>query len=119
MKTTGSKTPNAYSSDCPTRQILDRVGRSRVRAQLTPTNDLIRFGFVAMPAVYDVLVGPLFRLVTVDLTEPVDPTTGNVLETHEAGHALRGVPRSLAAGIVRNGTVVARDLLRRVGTPST
>ena len=26
MKATNSKTPNAYSADCPTRQILDRVG---------------------------------------------------------------------------------------------
>ena len=26
MKAANSKTPNAYSADCPTRQILDRVG---------------------------------------------------------------------------------------------
>lgn len=109
----GRPPPPLASPERVARQILDRVGRRRTRAQLTPANDLIRLGFVAMPLVYDYLVGPLFRPASIDLTEPVEPTAGNVLSPREDAHALRGGQGRLAAGLARNGMVLARGLVRR------
>jgi NAD(P)-dependent dehydrogenase (short-subunit alcohol dehydrogenase family) len=111
----GRPPPPVSSPERVARQILGKVGRSRVRAQLNPANDLIRFGFVAMPLVYDYLVGPLYRLASIDLGEPVEPTPGNVLDDQEDANALRGGHGDLVVGLARNGSIMARDLLRRVG----
>ncbi len=44
MKAASSKTPNAYSADCPTRRILDRVGdKWAVLILLLVRNEPMRF----------------------------------------------------------------------------
>lgn len=64
--------------------------RGHVSAAVGVTNPLIVFGFRVLPAVYDALVGPLFRrTATTDGERP--PTVGNVLTSRpdlerEQGH---------------------------------
>jgi NAD(P)-dependent dehydrogenase (short-subunit alcohol dehydrogenase family) len=86
------------------RQILRRLdgGWLPLPSQLTPANDVIRFGFSFLPAVYDRIVGPLFRVAATNLTRPVPPSSGNVLESQEDGHELHGEQGSALVGIGQN-----------------
>ena len=107
----GSPPPPVSSPDKVARQVLDKVGHTHGREQLTPANDLIRFGFAVLPRVYDVLVGPLFKVMAVDLARPVDPWTGNVLGSHPDGDAPTGGYGSALRTIVGNVGTVARGVL--------
>lgn len=87
------------------RQLLRRLDGHRLLplpAQLTPANDLIRFGFSFLPGVYDRIVGPLFRIAATNLTRPVDDQAGNVLAPQEDGNELRGDQGSALVGIGQN-----------------
>lgn len=77
--------------------------------QASVANEVIRFGFTALPWVYDRLVGPLFQLAAQDLVAPVVHGPGNVLETQEDGNALRGSHGSALLGIAAN----LREVVRR------
>lgn len=72
------------------------------RSQVGAANDLIRFGFTALPFVYDRLVGPLFTVAAQDLTRPVVRGPGNVLSSRPEGNALRGSFGHALRGIARN-----------------
>ena len=85
---------------------LRRLDRHRARTQVGIANDVMRFGFNVMPWAFDVLVGPLFRVMANDRTTPVEPTEGNVLESRFAGNQLHGSQGSALVGIGRN--LVAR-----------
>ena len=111
----GRPPPPVASADRVARQIVARLGRSRARAQLGAANDVMRFGFVFMPWAYDLLVGPLFRLMSVDLTEPLPATAGNVLRTGQHGNAVSGGHSSVLPGIARNASVLLRRALGRGG----
>jgi len=52
-------------------------------------NPLILAGFRLLPAVYDLLVGPLMRLISLS-GDPVEQSPGNVLAPKPAGEASRG-----------------------------
>jgi NAD(P)-dependent dehydrogenase (short-subunit alcohol dehydrogenase family) len=58
--------------------------------QVGLSNDVIRFGFTALPWVYDRLVGPLFQVVAQDLVAPVVHGPGNVLASRQEHNRLRG-----------------------------
>jgi NAD(P)-dependent dehydrogenase (short-subunit alcohol dehydrogenase family) len=88
------------------RQILRRVDHPWLPSQLSVVNEVIRFGFTALPAVYDRIIGPAFRFAATDLTQPVPPHEGNVLRSMEDEHSLRGENPSAVVGIGRN--VLAR-----------
>ena len=75
----GRPPPPYSSAERAARQILARVRLPFLPAQLSVANDVIRFGFTFLPKVYDRLVGPLARQLTVDHDRPVAPTPGNVL----------------------------------------
>jgi NAD(P)-dependent dehydrogenase (short-subunit alcohol dehydrogenase family) len=107
----GSPPPPVSSPDKVARQILDKVGRSHGRAQLTPFNDVIRFGFTALPRVYDVLVAPLFKVMAVDLARPIEPWTGNVLQSRPDQDAPTGGYGSVLRTIAANVGAVARGVL--------
>ncbi len=92
---------------------LRRVDRHRNRTQVNLSNDLIRFGFSFMPHVYDLLVGPLFRIAATDRTTPVGPHSGNVLEPQADGEALHGNQGNAIVGVGRNIVAKARGLLGR------
>ena len=76
--------------------------------QVGAANNVIRFGFVAVPWVYDRLVSPLFRVVAQDLVPAVVQGPGNVLETLQQDNGLRGNQGSALLGIARNVGVLAR-----------
>lgn len=84
------------------RQILRRADTSHPRSQLSLANEVIRFGYTALPPVYAALVGPLFRLAATDLTRPVAPYPGNVLTSGTEANALHGDQNSAVVGVVRN-----------------
>ncbi|GHJ15601.1 MULTISPECIES: SDR family NAD(P)-dependent oxidoreductase [unclassified Micromonospora] len=96
----------AHCADKPRREIS--VGR---------VNLVMRVGFTALPAVYDVLVGPLMRLG--GLTgRPVPPTEGAVFTPNPAGEAVRGgwlpdlsrVVRTVGGATAMVGSAVRRRL---------
>lgn len=115
----GRPPPPVSDPDRVARQILSKLGRDNLRAQLNPSNDLIRLGFVALPVVYDFLVGPLARLAAVDLGRPIPPTAGNVLETHEDENAPSGGHDDTVSGLARNASILLRGITRRIGPESS
>jgi NAD(P)-dependent dehydrogenase (short-subunit alcohol dehydrogenase family) len=68
--------------------IVGLAGRPRAEVSVGASNRLIEFGFVALPGVYDALVGPLMRRFGIS-GEPVGPHTGNVFGS---GHRSEGGP---------------------------
>ena len=94
------------------RRVLAVADGSARDGQVNLSNHVIRFGFAALPAVYDVLVAPLFKVAAQDQTIEVPPHTGNVLEPHEDLNRLRGDQGNAVVGIVRNLGALAR---RRAG----
>lgn len=109
----GRPPPPVASPDKVARIALRQLDHPRARVQVNLSNHVIRFGFTALPAVYDLLVGPLFRLAAMDGTTRVDATPGNVLASQESGNALRGGQGSTVVGLVRN----VGALLRPSGRP--
>jgi NAD(P)-dependent dehydrogenase (short-subunit alcohol dehydrogenase family) len=99
----GQPPPPVSSAERVARQILDRVGREHARAQLTLGNDVLRFGFTALPLVYDALVGPLLKVLAVDQGKPLAPTDGNVLESKQQLNAVSG-DHGLLGGLAVNVT---------------
>jgi len=64
-------------------QVMVRaLDRPRDRVSVGPVNHLMRAGFALLPGVFDVLVGPLFKLIA---TRPgsCPPTPGNVFEPRD------------------------------------
>ena len=96
------------------RVTLRRLDRHRARTQIGIANDLMRFGFNAVPWAFDMLVGPLYRVMASDRTTRVEPTEGNVLESRFAGNQLHGAQGSALVGMGRN--LVAR--VRGKDTPA-
>lgn len=76
--------------------------------QVGLSNDVIRFGFTALPWVYDRLVGPLFPVIAQDLVAPVVRGSGNVLETRQEHNGLRGGQGSALGGVAANLVEVVR-----------
>jgi short-subunit dehydrogenase len=102
----GRPPPPVASPEHVARVALRRLDRPRARTQVGLANDVIRFGFTAMPWAFDVLVGPLFKLAATDRTTPVDPGAGNVLTSHFQGNQLHGAQGNALLGLGRN--LVAR-----------
>ncbi len=102
----GRPPPPVDSPEKVAKVVLARIEHPRHRTQVGPGNNIIRFGFSALPPVYDALVGPLFRFVATDLTKPLEPVSGNVLRSVPEGNQVRGDQVGAVAGISRN--IVAR-----------
>ena len=98
----GRPPPPVASPERTARQVLRRADRPWLGHQLTPTNNVIRFGFSVLPRAFDRLIGPMFPVGATDLTTPVPPNDGNVLHSDESGNRLRGGQGSALAGILRN-----------------
>ncbi|MTB85650.1 SDR family NAD(P)-dependent oxidoreductase [Nocardioides sp. zg-578] len=98
----GRPPPPVASPERVARQILSRFGRENAWSQLLVSNEVIRFGFNAVPFVYDAIIGPFFRHGAIDLLQPVEPTTGNVLASRQSGNTLHGEQGSALTGIARN-----------------
>ncbi len=102
----GRPPPPVDSPEKVARVVLDRIDHPRKRTQVGLANNVMRFGFTFMPGVYDVLVGPLFRLAANDLTRPLPPVVGNVLHSVPERNRLLGDQVNAVVGVSRN--VVAR-----------
>ncbi|MCW2769146.1 MAG: hypothetical protein JWR27_579 [Aeromicrobium sp.] len=108
----GRPPPPVASPDRVAAVALRRIDHPRARTQVGLANDVIRFGFTAMPWAFDVLVGPLFRTAAIDRTTPVPANPGNVLSSSFSGNrllgaqgnALLGVGRNIAAAVKGSGT---------------
>ena len=69
--------------------ILRCLDHPRDRVSVGLANHAIRFGFQAVPWLYDRMVGPLMRMLSLS-GEPSQPSTGNVLAPTPDGEAVRG-----------------------------
>jgi NAD(P)-dependent dehydrogenase (short-subunit alcohol dehydrogenase family) len=76
--------------------------------QVGLANDLIRFGFSALPWAYDRLVGPLFSIAAQDQVAPVVRGPGNVLAPQVPLERLRGGHGSALLGVARNLVALGR-----------
>ena len=92
---------------------LTAADQPRRGGQIGLANNVIRFGFVATPWIYDRLVSPLFKVVAQDLGPAVVRGPGNVLGTRQEGYGLRGNQGSALLGIARNVGVLARRAVPR------
>ena len=89
---TGRSTKPPIPVDQPAKvaeAILQCMDRPRNRVSVGLTNHFIRFGFEAVPWLYDLLVGPLLNRLSL-AGEPTEPSTGNVLAPDPEGEALSG-----------------------------
>jgi short-subunit dehydrogenase len=109
----GRPPPPVASPEKVGRIALRQLDHPRDRVQVNVSNHLMRFGFNAMPHVYDLLVGPLFRLAAIERTTPVGPTTGNVLQSGEQGNQLRGSQGGAIPGILRNVVATVRPSTKK------
>ncbi|WKN49356.1 SDR family oxidoreductase [Nocardioides sp. Arc9.136] len=98
----GRPPPPVASPERVATQVLSRIGREGARAQLLVSNEVIRFGFSAVPFVYDAIIGPFFRYGAIDRLRPTGPTAGNVLAPRQSGNKLHGDQGNAIAGIARN-----------------
>jgi short-subunit dehydrogenase len=87
---------------------LRKISRHRDRTQVGLSNDIIRFGFSAMPWVFDMLISPLFQAAASDRARPTGPTPGNVLRSVADGNRLRGNQGNSVVGLARNLLVTVR-----------
>ena len=79
----GRPPPPAYPPESVAREVLRVVDRRRRIGGVSVTNPVIRFGFVALPRVYDVLVPRLMRLAGLR-RQHVAAHPGNVFTPSEA-----------------------------------
>ena len=89
MGSTGRPPPPVYTAERVARAVVGAVDRPRRLVQAGVLNPLVTAGFRLLPAVYDVLVGPLMRLAAV-ARDQVGPTEGNVFESRPEGNATDG-----------------------------
>ncbi|MFI5834003.1 SDR family NAD(P)-dependent oxidoreductase [Micromonospora sp. NPDC051300] len=94
------------------RAIADCADRPRREISVGRVNLLMRVGFTALPAVYDVLVGPLMRAGGLT-NRPTPPNPGVVFEPNPAGEAVRGGWLPDLVGLARSIGDSAGSTLRR------
>jgi NAD(P)-dependent dehydrogenase (short-subunit alcohol dehydrogenase family) len=82
----GSPPPPVLGPDAVARDVLRVVDRQRLNATVGPLNPLMRLGFMVLPRVYDVLVGPLFNRLALDRSAK-GATEGNVFLPSEDAQA--------------------------------
>jgi short-subunit dehydrogenase len=85
----GKPPPPIYSPEAVARAIVRSLDRPPRRLSVGVTNDVMALGFALVPRLYDLLVGPLFGLLTQE-RRSIEPTTGNVLDPVPEGDALHG-----------------------------
>ncbi|UQU66425.1 SDR family NAD(P)-dependent oxidoreductase [Couchioplanes caeruleus] len=117
----GRPPPPVDSAERMGAAVVRLADRPRRELSVGATNRLIEFGFVAMPPVYDLLVGPLMgRLGLSQRRTP--PSSGNVFASRprvEGGPARfgRAAVGAAAAGAVALSGVAALALRRGAATP--
>ncbi|MFG1740054.1 SDR family NAD(P)-dependent oxidoreductase [Micromonospora chalcea] len=85
----GRPPPPVAAPERVARAIAGCLDRPRREVSVGRLNVIMRFGFTALPGVYDVLVGPLMRLAGLT-RQPVAAHRGIVFTPNPAGEAVRG-----------------------------
>ncbi|MET8193616.1 SDR family NAD(P)-dependent oxidoreductase, partial [Micromonospora sp. NPDC005222] len=85
----GRPPPPVASPERVARAIAYCLDRPRREVSVGRLNVIMRFGFTALPGVYDVLVGPLMRLAGLT-RQPVAAHQGIVFTPNPAGESVRG-----------------------------
>ncbi|NEK56925.1 SDR family NAD(P)-dependent oxidoreductase [Geodermatophilus sabuli] len=86
---TGRPPPPVYSPERVARAVLARLDRPRRLVQSGVANPVVIAGFRLLPAVYDALVGPLFRVFAL-AGDDAAPTEGNVFASRPERNAKDG-----------------------------
>jgi short-subunit dehydrogenase len=85
----GHPPPPVYQPETVARQLVAALDHDRRDQDVGFANKLMVFGFRALPGVFDLLVGPMMRVLGQGRTE-VEPNPGNVFEPRPDGEAVRG-----------------------------
>lgn len=100
----GKAPPPVATPEKVARAALALLDRPRRQRQVGLANDLMRFGFTALPWLYDAIVCPAFELGARDVGQPQQPTAGNVLrpqpQLNQAGGGQRGAPARIARQVL-------------------
>jgi NAD(P)-dependent dehydrogenase (short-subunit alcohol dehydrogenase family) len=91
---TGRPPPPVYSPERVARAVVARLDRPRRLVQSGFANPVVIAGFRLLPAVYDALVGPLFRVFALT-RDGAPPSEGNVFASRPEGNAKDGRWRGL------------------------
>ena len=110
--------PPAVSPERVARRVLDSLGDPPSRLQVGIGNDVMRFGFTALPALYDAVVGPALSVVGFDRTRPVAQDDGNVLEPRPEHERLHGGYPAVVTRLGRQALATTGALARRVRSGS-
>jgi NAD(P)-dependent dehydrogenase (short-subunit alcohol dehydrogenase family) len=86
---TGRPPPPVDSPEKVARAVVRSLRDHRPRRSVGPANLVSRAGFALLPAVFDLLVGPLMLAGGLS-REPVDAHDGNVFDPQPAGNAVHG-----------------------------
>jgi NAD(P)-dependent dehydrogenase (short-subunit alcohol dehydrogenase family) len=103
----GRPPPPASSAEKTAGQVLRRLRPPPLPEQLSVFNHGMVLGFDYLPWAYDALVSKILPLGATDLSKPVPPGPGNVLESQD-GNRTHGEHGSSLAGVARNVLTRAR-----------
>jgi NAD(P)-dependent dehydrogenase (short-subunit alcohol dehydrogenase family) len=104
----GRPPPPVDSPEKVARVVLEQVDHPAKRRQVGLGNGVVRFGFSALPGVYDAIVAPLFTLAATDRTRPVPPTTGNVRDATPERNRVHGHQPGVVLALGRNAVALLR-----------
>jgi NAD(P)-dependent dehydrogenase (short-subunit alcohol dehydrogenase family) len=111
----GRPPPPVDSPQRMARAIVRLADKPRTEVSVGATNRLIEFGFGALPAVYDALVGPLMRHGGLS-RRAIEPGTGNVFAPQPRVESGPGRWSRVQVGVAAAGVAAAAALLaRRLG----
>ena len=91
----GQPPPPVYPAERVARAVVRALDRPPRRLDVGLTNPVMALGFVLLPRLFDVLVGPLFSVLCRG-TDRIGPTPGNVLAPVPGGERLRSEPPGLS-----------------------
>ena len=108
----GRPPPPVVSPEQVATRIVRALDRPRKRVSVGAANGVLRFGFTAVPALYNLLVGPLFSIACLEWRSDQPASAGNVLSPTPEGEALRGNQGSFVPAMLAG---VRRQVSQRMG----
>jgi NADP-dependent 3-hydroxy acid dehydrogenase YdfG len=96
---TGRPPPPVLRPERVARAIAEVIDRPRKHVDVGSANWLLKAGFTLAPGLYDVLVGPLYKLGATD-PHPAAPTSGNALAPDEGKERLHGGQMGLTRALL-------------------
>ena len=109
----GRPPPPVVTPEKVAERIVAALDAPRHRVSVGPANDLMRFGFAVLPAVYDRLVGPLFSVSGLERRHDEPARTGNVFDAAPDLDRLRGGQGSFVPAVLAGVRREVAGRLRR------